>query len=217
MVRRSVLISFILLLAVIIYNCDDAGQVPEVPTYTLGGSIENWTLGVRKLRAVVTDSAGANTFIADSTTIATNGDFTLNMKSPPDNFFYQYTIPSDTTCVNGVSVSPTGLKNALVAFKVYDTLGTYVGKIERKNYTGFPVAGSFWVNYFHFNTNGSVLGDITCISLVDTVKTSFNLVCTYNWKPVVAYANTFTPTYRYVQFSHTEPTGGIPGAWKFSP
>jgi hypothetical protein len=217
MLKKLSFVIVALFIAAIIHNCDDAGQVQDEGKYTISGTIESWTMGSdKKLRAIVTDSSGTNTFIADSTTIGSNGDFTLNMKSPGDNFFYQYTIPSGTSCTNGVAISPSNLKSVAVQFKVYNSSNNYIGKIERKNYNALPVTGSFSVNYLHFNTNGSVLGDLTCNNTTDTIYTNFNLVCTNSWKPVIAFADSINVSYTYQRwhFNHTEPSGA---AWKFSP
>lgn len=215
MVKRSFFTLLIIVIAAVIQNCNDAGQVADETQYKVSGTIESWTQGSdKKLRAIVTDSAGTSTFLADSTTISSTGAFELNMKTPPDNFFFQYALPAGLSCNNGVTVSPSNLKNAVVAFKVYNASGNYIGKIEKKNFAAVPVEGSYWINYFHYNTNGSVLGDLTCGDTNSTVKYSFNLVCTNSWKAVVGYADSVSATYQHYVFNQNEPSG-IP--WKFSP
>ncbi|HEY3250245.1 MAG TPA: hypothetical protein VGK25_03915, partial [Ignavibacteria bacterium] len=209
-----------------IYNCDDAGVVPSEQTYEVTGTVSGWTLGNKVLKAIVRDSSGSSTFLADSTGISSNGAFTLKLKTPPDNFIWIYTIPpTGTTCTGNFTITPSNLKNASVTFSVYDSTGvTAMGSVQRKNSVPPPQAGAFLLSYVYFDNNASVTGTRLCYTTPPPSADSINVTCSYSgnkgWQPVVTLWNSFRVwfvppgSYQDIQVSASEPPGG---AWYYVP
>lgn len=214
--KRLLLLSFIITICVIIYNCDDAGVKPEDTSTQVSGTVTNWgTLGSKILKAIVKDSSQTNIFLADSTTI--NGSFTAKLKVPPDNFIWTYYVPDPAghTCNGTINISPVNLKNATLTFDVYDASNNRIGSLQKKNFAGpVPTSGSFIASYFYFNNTASILGTRTCTSSLDTIIVNCNYNGNKGWDPVITLWNTFTATRQDIQISIAEPPGAL---WYYIP
>jgi len=215
--KRFLLLTLIVSVTVIIYNCDDSGLLPEEKTLEISGKVNNWSLGAKILKAIVKDSTGSNVFLADSTTIANDGSFTLKIKTPPDNFFWIYSVITDTNCPGAITITPPGLKQTPVSFDVYTDTNTYMGKLQ-KNSVGYPVTpGSHSVSYINFKDAGSATGSTTCSDSTISIKITANFTGTAGWNTVVLVWNIFNPIYppRYdATIQNSEPAASL---WYYVP
>src|SRR4030095_8778701 len=212
--KRLLLLSLIITTAFILYNCDDAGIAnTEAPTYEVTGTINSWSLGSDKvLKAIVTDP-GNNIFLADSTSISSTGGFTLKLKTPADNFLSTYVIPdpSGYTCTGTLTINPSTLKNATVAFDVYDASNTRIGGIQRKKFPGpLPQPGYFILSYLYFDNDAAVTGDKLCSSMTDSIRAIGNYNGNKGWDPVISLWDSVRVGYQRIQITWLDPPGG---AW----
>ncbi len=168
---------FLLLIAVIVifYKCDDPGVEYKDDRYEISGTITNWNLGTKILKAFVYDSMWVNDFIADSTLINTNGSFTIKLKEPPENFKYIYSVNSDSFCTNNVQIQPAGTKTTYVFFNVFNDSNHSIGGIIWKNYDSVITTGSFWADFIYLSNNVSITGTQTCVYGSETYITNFLL------------------------------------------
>jgi len=210
--KKSLFISFFIIsISVIFYSCDDSGLIETEKTYNISGTVNNWTQGSRILKAMVYDSAGANLFLADSTSISSSGAFEMKLKSPPDNFPWLY-VSTDTSCTHHAVVNPSNLKICRVQFRVFDSTNTAIGSITRRNFDIVITAGSYIAEYIYFNSDASITGSDTCFGYV---VTNFNLTGTIGWNKSVILFNTYMPPVSVIAtVSNTEPNLGW---WSFGP
>ena len=201
----------IISIAIVFYSCDDAGLVEEDKTTEVTGTINNWTLGPKILKAVVYDSSGTGSFLADSTSISSAGAFTLKMKVPPDNFPWLYK-STDTSCTHHAVITPTDLKTCRVQFRIFNDTNGYIGRITRRNFDLVISSGSYIAEYVYYKTDASIMGRDTCFGYVIT---NFNMICTKGWVKSVILFNTYMPPISVdATLSATEPNGGW---WSFGP
>jgi hypothetical protein len=201
--------------AIFIYSCSDDTTVNNPPPppgpFTLNGTIEPWTLGGNvKLKA---ELFNINPFIPpmvlDSTTVSTNGAFTLNLNDAPDSMLYPITFTYDSSCTGNVTVNPSNTKGNYNPNLSYPYgLDLYndsmpIGFIYRSNYgpdTIF-VPGWFFAYYLYLDQNVSITGSVICDSFNTT---TYNFSGTRGWNKVVVLFNSFNQ----VTVSATEPAGG---------
>ena len=214
--KRFFLLGFIVTFTAIIYNCDDSGITTEEETHEVTGTVNNWTQGTKILKAVVKDSANTSIFLADSTRIATDGSFTLKLKTPPDNFFYVYSPYNGTGCSGVITINPSGLKQASLTFNVFDTNNNQMGTIQKKSYDSFPTNNSHSVSFLNFKEVGSATGSITCQRPSDTTTVTANFTSVAGWNTVVLVWNEFNPiTLHYnATIQNTEPAASL---WYYVP
>lgn len=215
--KRFFLLVLIVVVTVIIYNCDDAGiTTKEDETQEIAGTVNNWSQGTKILKAVVKDSTNTSVFLADSTTIATDGAFTLKLKTPPDNFYWVYSVIAGTNCNGSITINPSGLKQASLSFNVFDESNNQIGTLQKKSYDIIISDGSHSVSYLNFKEAGTVTGSMTCYGITDTNKVNANFNPTVGWNTAVLLWNQFRPQTHYyeVTIQNTEPPGSL---WFFVP
>lgn len=212
MLKQISLFLSIALTALIIYNCGDDDIVQVNTDYQISGSIVNWNLGTKYLKAMTYDSLGMNDFMADSTVINTNGSFTLKLKAAPDNLPYGYYIP-DTLCTGNV-VNPPGLKMCYLVIQVYNDSNMNIGGISRKNFDSIVTQGSYFAEYLFANTSGAITGSNRCVYGSDTTVSNYNLNVSKGWNKGVVLFESFSAGYIQISYSNNEPQGG---GWYFTP
>jgi hypothetical protein len=213
--KRLFLLALIISISVIIYNCDDAGVTESNKTFDITGKVNNWTLGSMILKAYAKDSSGNGKYLADSTTIATDGSFTVKLKTPTDEFFWSYSVVPPGNCNGAITITPAVLKQTPLTFEVYNSSNTFTGTLQKKSYDVFITPGSHSVSYVNFKEAGSVSGSTTCIGMADTTKVTANYTCTAGWNTVVLVWNQFNPPTQYdATIQNNEPAASL---WYYVP
>jgi hypothetical protein len=213
-IKRYIILTIVLLIPLVILDCDDSGVMETNEGYKINGTIINPAPNGKILKAFVTDSMGINDFLADSVRISSDGSFSLSLKNPPDNLLWMIYSINDSFCVNNLHINPAGSKFAAVYFNVFDSLNNNIGGIAKTNYDSIPTQGSFIIDYIYCKTAVTVTGSQNCFFGLDSLIVNTNINNSTGWNVQSSLFSRYMLHNIMINVSSTELSGG---SWRFTP
>jgi hypothetical protein len=198
-------------LSVFISSCGSDDPVSPgggtTTTSNINGTIVSYPGGITIVRARATGSGSA---VVATDTVLANGQFDMNLVTPPANILGSIRTFADDTIFTVTDT--TAFYAQLGALEVYSVSDTLLGTAIKKNFDTTIVTGSFAVTYLYVDRNVSITGTRTSISGSDTSRIVANLTLVTGWNVVTSFQTTKSTNLNVVTVSSGEQSGAT---WRF--
>jgi hypothetical protein len=202
---------------ILLYSCGD--DTPVTSSVNSGitqitGRIENWTYGDSlKLKAELYSANYYYPSLLDTSTIKSDGSFSVRLKTPPDNVLQILSFSWDSSCNGNVIIDPANVKtSSFISFGIYSSfLDSFsIGNIYEYNQrdSNGTKPGDFDVYYMYSNNYGSVSGTEICTNswfYPDT--TIFDIHGVIGWNKIIIHYTSITSNSSKILVNTTEPAG----------
>ena len=211
-IRNISLITLLALITLIYFNCSDNNPIGTntSSSLTLSGKITGWTLGIKRLRAMINSSRSGSQYEICTCPIDSSGNFSLTFpETIVDTTLFKGDSIFTLGCVGNVHINSAFAKGSTISgLDVMDSSNA-LGYVSFCNYDTLTT-GTCYETYYYVNSDLTVNGTQFCY-YSDTI--TYNCSFKRGWnKTYVHIINDYGYYHYTMAYNNTVCSGG---EWKF--